>query len=70
LYARTECTLALATILSRWRVEVEPGYDIRPVSLATVYHPRKLQLRLRSRALHEPISPSMGRDQVGLSSSP
>lgn len=49
LYARTECTLALATILSRWRVEVQPGYDIRPVTLATVYHPRKLNLCMKSR---------------------
>jgi pentalenene oxygenase len=50
LYARTECTLALATILSRWRVDVEPGFDARPVMLATVYHPRRLNLRLTSRA--------------------
>lgn len=49
LYARTECTLALATILSRWRVTVEPGYDVRPVALATVYHPRRLKLRLIAR---------------------
>ncbi|MFC7615508.1 cytochrome P450 [Actinokineospora soli] len=49
LYARTECVIALATILSRWRVEVEPGHDIRPVTLATVYHPRKLDLRLTAR---------------------
>ncbi|MGB3439866.1 MAG: cytochrome P450 [Actinophytocola sp.] len=50
IYARTECTLALATILSRWRVEVEPGADVRPVMLSTVYHPRKLELRLTPRA--------------------
>jgi pentalenene oxygenase len=48
-YARTECTLALATILRRWRVEVQPGADIRPVMLATVYHPRRLALRFESR---------------------
>lgn len=50
LFARTECTLALATILSRWRVEVLPGSDTRPVMLATVYHPRHLELRLTARA--------------------
>jgi pentalenene oxygenase len=50
IYARTECTLALATILSRWRVEIEPGDDVRPVMLATVYHPRRLELRLTARA--------------------
>jgi pentalenene oxygenase len=49
LYARTECTLALATILSRWRIEVEPGPDIRPVMLTVAYHPRRLDLRLTAR---------------------
>lgn len=49
LYARTECTLALATILSKWRVICEPGADIRPVPLATVYHPRRFHLRLIAR---------------------
>ncbi|MER7049856.1 pentalenene oxygenase [Streptomyces jumonjinensis] len=49
LYARTEATLALATILSRWRVTCEPDADIRPVPLATVYHPRRLRLRLAAR---------------------
>lgn len=49
LYARTEATLGLATILSRWRVTPEPGMDVRPVPLATVYHPRTLRLRLDAR---------------------
>jgi pentalenene oxygenase len=49
LYARTEATLALATILSQWRITCEPGADIRPVALATVYHPRRLHLRLAAR---------------------
>ncbi len=55
LYARTECTLALATILSQWRVTCEPGADIRPVPLATVYHPRRLQLRLTARTPHQQV---------------
>ncbi|MCZ7415691.1 MULTISPECIES: pentalenene oxygenase [unclassified Streptomyces] len=49
LYARTEATLGLATILGRWRVTCEPDMDIRPVPLATVYHPRRLRLRLDAR---------------------
>ncbi|MBW5421891.1 cytochrome P450 [Streptomyces sp. BG9H] len=49
LYARTEATLALATILSKWRVTCEPGVDVRPVPLATVYQPRRLRLRLTAR---------------------
>lgn len=49
LYARTEATLGLATILGRWRVTCEPGMDVRPVPLATVYHPRRLRLRLDAR---------------------
>jgi len=32
-----------------WRVTCEPGMDIRPVPLATVYHPRRLRLRLDAR---------------------
>lgn len=49
LYARTEATLGLATILSHWRVTCEPGMDIRPVPLATVYHLRRLRLKLSAR---------------------
>ncbi|MEV3910334.1 pentalenene oxygenase [Streptomyces canus] len=49
LYARTEATLGLATILGRWRVTCEPDMDIRPVPLATVYHPRRLRLKLSAR---------------------
>lgn len=49
LYARTEATLGLATILGRWRVTCEPGMDIRPVPLATVYHPRRLRVKLSAR---------------------
>ena len=49
LYARTEATLGLATILGRWRVTCEPGMDVRPVPLATVYHPRRLRLKLDAR---------------------
>ncbi|MBS2966075.1 cytochrome P450 [Actinocrinis puniceicyclus] len=52
LYARTEATLGLATILGRWRVTCEPGMDVRPVPLATVYHPRRLRLRLNARTAH------------------
>lgn len=50
IYARTEATLGLATILSRWRVTCEPDADIRPVPLATVYHPRRLRLRINARS--------------------
>ncbi|MFF4571751.1 pentalenene oxygenase [Streptomyces sp. NPDC001410] len=49
LYARTEATLGLATILSKWRITCEPGADVRPVPLATVYHPRRLRLRINTR---------------------
>ncbi|MFF2653746.1 pentalenene oxygenase [Streptomyces sp. NPDC058045] len=49
LYARTEATLGLATLLSRWRVTCEPDMDIRPVPLATIYHPRRLHLKLTTR---------------------
>lgn len=49
LYARTECALALVTILTRWRVTCEPDADVRPVPLATVYHPRRLRLRMTER---------------------
>lgn len=49
LFARTEATLGLATILGRWRVTCEPDMDIRPVPLATVYHPRRLRLKLSAR---------------------
>ncbi len=50
IYARTEAALGLATILSHWRVSCEPDLDVRPVPLATVYHPRRLRLRLSRRA--------------------
>ncbi|GAA1193959.1 pentalenene oxygenase [Kitasatospora gansuensis] len=49
LYARTEATLALATMLSHWRLTPEQDTDIRAVPLATVYRPRRLRLRLTSR---------------------
>ncbi|MFE1320725.1 cytochrome P450 [Kitasatospora phosalacinea] len=49
LFARTECALVLATLLSRWRLAPEPGADLRPVPLATVLRPRRLRLRLVER---------------------
>ncbi|WP_055701357.1 MULTISPECIES: pentalenene oxygenase [Streptomyces] len=58
LYARTEATLGLATILGRWRVTCEPDMDIRPVPLATVYHPRRLRLKLTARAPRPVASPA------------
>lgn len=58
LYARTEATLGLATILGRWRVTCEPGMDVRPVPLATVYHPRRLSLRLNTRTPDRTTAPT------------
>ncbi|HEX4832082.1 MAG TPA: cytochrome P450 [Trebonia sp.] len=49
IYARTETTLGLATILSQWQVTCEPDADIRAVPLATVYRPRRLRLRIAAR---------------------
>ncbi len=49
LFARTECVLALATLLSRWRLLPEPDADLRPVPLATVLRPRRLRLRISTR---------------------
>ncbi|MFJ8443468.1 cytochrome P450 [Kitasatospora griseola] len=46
LFARTECVLALATLLSRHRLVPEPDADLRPVPLATVLRPRRLHLRV------------------------
>ncbi|MFJ5927470.1 cytochrome P450 [Kitasatospora sp. NPDC092948] len=46
LFARTECVLALATLLSRHRFVPEPDADLRPVPLATVLRPRRLRLRI------------------------
>lgn len=57
LYARTEATLGLATILGRWRVTCEPDMDVRPVPLATVYHPRRLRLRLSARTPRPAATP-------------
>ncbi|MFE5818504.1 cytochrome P450 [Streptomyces sp. NPDC056479] len=48
-YALAEATLALATIANRWQVECDPGTDVRPSTLATVMHPRRLHLRLARR---------------------
>ncbi|MFI5529412.1 pentalenene oxygenase [Kitasatospora sp. NPDC051853] len=59
LYARTEATLALATVLSRWRLEPEPDADVRAVPLATVYRPRRLRLRLTDR------TPAAGPEEPG-----
>ncbi|MFB9368310.1 pentalenene oxygenase [Kitasatospora albolonga] len=58
LFARTEATLALATVLSRWRLEPEQDADVRAVPLATVYRPRRLRLRLTARPearVEEPV---------------
>ncbi|GLW71138.1 cytochrome P450 [Kitasatospora phosalacinea] len=49
LFARAECALVLAALLSRWRFVPEPGADLRPVPLATVLRPRRLRLRLAER---------------------
>lgn len=49
LYARTEATLVLATILSQWRVICEPGADIRPAPLNIICRPRRLRLRMTAR---------------------
>ncbi|BAJ26207.1 MULTISPECIES: cytochrome P450 [Kitasatospora] len=49
LFARTECAVALATLLSRWRFTPEPDADLRPVPLATVLRPRRLRLRVAER---------------------
>ncbi|MFF0294742.1 cytochrome P450 [Kitasatospora sp. NPDC004614] len=46
LFARTECVLVLATLLSRRRLVPEPDADLRPVPLATVLRPRRLHLRI------------------------
>ncbi|MFD8595729.1 cytochrome P450 [Kitasatospora sp. NPDC059646] len=46
LFARTECVLVLAALLSRRRLVPEPGADLRPVPLATVLRPRRLRLRV------------------------
>ncbi|MGW4381826.1 cytochrome P450 [Kitasatospora sp. NPDC004531] len=46
LFARAECVLALATVLSRHRLVPEPDADLRPVPLATVLRPRRLHLRI------------------------
>ena len=59
LYARTEATLGLATILSRWRVTCEPDMDIRPVPLATVYHLRRLRLKLSARRCRPGVGASI-----------
>ncbi|MFI1523850.1 cytochrome P450 [Kitasatospora cineracea] len=49
LFARTECALVLASLLSRWQLVPEPGADLRPVPLATVLRPRRLRLRVAER---------------------
>ncbi|MFB7946871.1 cytochrome P450 [Kitasatospora phosalacinea] len=49
LFARAECALVLAALLSRWQLVPEPGADLRPVPLATVLRPRRLRLRLVER---------------------
>ncbi|MFD7643524.1 cytochrome P450 [Kitasatospora sp. NPDC059795] len=46
LFARAECVLTLATLLSRHRLVPEPDADLRPVPLATVLRPRRLRLRV------------------------
>ncbi|MFJ8045552.1 pentalenene oxygenase [Kitasatospora sp. NPDC096147] len=67
LYARTEATLALATVLSRWRLTPEQDADTRAVPLATVYRPRRLRLRLTARpAVPAAVAdrPVLGQERV------
>jgi pentalenene oxygenase len=56
LYARAEAAIGLATILSQWQVTCEPGADVRPAPLNTVYRPRRLRLRITARvpSVHHP----------------
>ncbi|MBV2156768.1 pentalenene oxygenase [Kitasatospora sp. SUK 42] len=65
LYARTEAALGLATILSNWRVTCEPDMDVRPVPLATVYHPRRLRLRISRRTSWETARPAPSAVHAG-----
>ncbi|GHE12924.1 cytochrome P450 [Streptomyces alanosinicus] len=48
-YSLLESALALAAVSARWRLEVEPGSDTRPVSTATPLRPRSLRLRVTAR---------------------
>lgn len=48
-YGVGECTLTLASIARRWRVETVPVPDVRPVPLAAFYRPRRLILRVTRR---------------------
>ncbi|AEW99847.1 cytochrome P450 [Streptantibioticus cattleyicolor] len=48
-YALTECTLLLATIVSRWRLRPAPGCDVRPVALSTALRPRRLLMETSAR---------------------
>ncbi|MEU5050876.1 cytochrome P450 [Streptomyces sp. NPDC021096] len=48
-FAMAEATLALATVVSRWRLRPAPGCDARPARLSTVLHPRRLLLELTAR---------------------
>lgn len=58
-YAMTELTLALATIARHWDIECTAGTDIRPASLAAVYQPRRLPVRLTPRIARERAHPDM-----------
>jgi pentalenene oxygenase len=48
-FARTEATLALATLASRWRLQLLPGQRVRP-SRSVVLYPRGLRMRATRRA--------------------
>ncbi|MGG8405492.1 cytochrome P450 [Streptomyces sp. 12297] len=48
-FALGETAVALASVVSRWHLEVAPGADLRPARLATILRPRRLGIRLRAR---------------------
>ncbi|MFE6904406.1 cytochrome P450 [Streptomyces sp. NPDC057717] len=48
-FAMAEMVIALATMVRSWRFECVPGSDLRPASLATVCHPRRLLLKIGRR---------------------
>jgi len=65
-YAITELTLALATIVQQWEAVCAPGTDTRPASLATIYYPRRLLLRLTRRIPRSGASASPDERDPGM----
>ncbi|MDH6214633.1 cytochrome P450 [Streptomyces pseudovenezuelae] len=49
-FAMAEMVIALATMVRRWRFDRVPGSDLRAASLATIYYPRRLLLKIGRRA--------------------